>query len=117
MSLLKPLLLLLALTPTAALAKGRKPLPPPAPPSFPVLDRDASQAAEKGEAFANSDDCLPLHVRDQGVIGILFQQCSPQALAKDGDAVEISDNFKVPEAIARRVNFWRRVYALWGKDK
>lgn len=109
--------LVLALAATPAFAKGKKPVAPPPIPTFPLLDKDAAQAAEKAPAFASADDCLPLHVRDQGVIGILFLQCSKAAQDKDGDEVQITENFKAPAAIARRVNFWRRVYSLWGKDQ
>lgn len=110
-------ILILALSAATAFAKGKKAAAPPPLPSFPALDKDAEQSLEKAVAFENSDDCLPLHVRDLGPVGVLFLSCSPSAYEKDGEGVEISETFAVPEEIARRVNFWRRVYSLWGKDQ
>ena len=109
------------LEPTAFAAgrHGHKPRQTkPAPePTFPALDLDAQQYALKATALEKTDECIPMHVRDQGVIGILYLSCSDAAFSKDGEAVEISESFRAPQEIARRFNFWRRIYSLWGKDQ
>lgn len=82
-----------------------------------ALDRDAQDFAAQTGAITNAAECFPMHIRDAGRIGILYLFCSDTAKQRDGEGVQISENFSVPESIARRYNFWRRVYSLWGKDQ
>jgi membrane-bound lytic murein transglycosylase D len=93
-------------------AKSLKPLS-----SDYALDRDAADFASQTAAVANASECFPMHIRDAGRIGILYLYCSATAQAKDAEGVDISENFSVPDSIARRYNFWRRVYSLWSKDQ
>lgn len=110
--------LALSLASGAAFAAGKPKVKKPEPvPTFTTLDDDATQAAEKGKGVNEADDCLPLHVRDQGAIGILFLQCSEAAYQRDGQEAVISETFTVAAPVARRVNFWRRIYSLWSKDQ
>ncbi len=62
-------------------------------------------------------ECERIEVERSGNIGILHLNCSPEAYRKDGEGVRLSENFTVHEGIARRFNFWRRVYSVWTKDQ
>jgi membrane-bound lytic murein transglycosylase D len=83
----------------------------------PLLDADTAAFSARTANISNAPECFPIHIRDERSIGIVYQYCSTEAVQKDGDAVEISDQFQVPQSIARRYNFWRRIYSLWGKDQ
>ena len=60
--------------------------------------------------------CSPVTVAREGQVNIIYLHCSDEALARDGEGVKISENFSVPDGIARRYNFWRRIYSIWGID-
>jgi len=93
-------------------------LKPPTPVHIASLEQDvATFNAEAAKVGNTSDECFPLHIRVLNRIGILYLQCPEAAYEKDGESVRISDNFSAPAAIARRYNFWRRIYSLWGKDQ
>ncbi len=62
-------------------------------------------------------ECERIEVDRSGKIGILHLNCSQAAYQKDGEGVKLSENFSVHPAIARRYNFWRRVYSVWTKDQ
>jgi membrane-bound lytic murein transglycosylase D len=116
---LRPLLLLMtALAASPAAAKTRSASKAASyKPAFPTLDRAAESFASKASAITNAAECFPIQVQDEGRIGIHFLHCTDQALARDGAGVRISENFSVPEGIARRYNFWRRIYSMWDKDQ
>ncbi len=84
---------------------------------IPVLDNDAVSFFNQTSNISNAPECFPVHIRQEQKIGVVYQFCSQDALEKDGDSVEISGQFVVHETIARRYNFWRRIYSLWGKDQ
>lgn len=81
------------------------------------LDDDSEVFVTQTAAITNAGECFPLHIRDVKNIGILYLYCSDVAYARDGEPVQISESFDVPSGIARRYNFWRRIYSLWGKDQ
>ena len=83
----------------------------------PVLDRDSEQFLTQTAGITRAPECFPIHIRDQGRIGILYLYCSNDAYNADAEPVDVSENFSVPQGIARRYNFWRRIYSLWGKDQ
>lgn len=85
--------------------------------TVPALDKDAEEFKSQVAAINNANECFPLHLRDIGRIGVLYLYCSDAAYQQDGQGVQISENFAVPQSISRRYNFWRRVYSLWGKDQ
>lgn len=104
--------------PAAAKAKVRKAvIHTKAVAKTPLLDGDASAFTARTANISNAPECFPIHIRDERSIGIVYQYCSPEAVRKDGESVDISDQFSVPQSIARRYNFWRRIYSLWGKDQ
>lgn len=86
-------------------------------PAFPTLDADARQFEIQTALIRNARECFPVHIRDQAKIGLMYLYCSEDAFEADAQSVEITANFSVPEGIARRYNFWRRVYSLWSKDQ
>ena len=86
-------------------------------PTFATLDQDANQFEVQTALIRNARECFPVHIRDQAKIGIMYLYCSDDAFETDSHSVEITTNFTVPQGIARRYNFWRRVYSLWSKDQ
>ncbi len=64
-----------------------------------------------------SDECLPIRVGGLVQIDVEYLACSAAAKDRDGEAFSVSDDLEVPAGLARRVNFWRRVYSLWSKDQ
>jgi membrane-bound lytic murein transglycosylase D len=87
------------------------------PPGVAALDRDTEAYNAQIATLGSAPECFPVHIRDTARIGILYLNCSDESIAKDAESVDLSENFKVPEGIARRFNFWRRIYSLWGKDQ
>jgi len=83
----------------------------------PALDTDTISFNNQTANITNAPECFPVHIRQEQKIGIVYQYCSQEALQRDGESVEISGQFAVPITIARRYNFWRRIYSLWGKDQ
>ncbi len=81
------------------------------------IEKDTEDFEGQTKDITNANECFPIHLRDINRIGVLYLYCSDAAFAQDAEGVKISENFKVPDAIARRYNFWRRVYSLWGKDQ
>jgi membrane-bound lytic murein transglycosylase D len=50
-------------------------------------------------------------------ISILYLYCSKEAYDQDGREVKVTETFSVSTRVARRYNFWRRIYSLWGEDQ
>ena len=81
------------------------------------IEQDNADFLGQTHTVDHSEECLPIHIRDEGKISVLFLYCSKNAYTHDGEGVKISETFSVPDSIARRYNFWRRIYSLWGKDQ
>lgn len=81
------------------------------------MEGEASIFNRVRDEGANSDECLPIRVGGMNQIDVEYLACSKLAINRDGDAFAVSDELTVPEGLARRVNFWRRVYSLWSKDQ
>ena len=81
------------------------------------LSEDAAQFALQQSKIVNADDCLPLFVRQMADLRVLYLHCSSDALAEDSKPRKVSEAFTVPAELARRFNFWRRIYGLWAKDQ
>lgn len=84
---------------------------------FAELDRVAAKFVQKSKNHSNAPNCLPLQVDDQEKIIVLYNYCSESAFSRDGRGTTISDNFSVPDGIARRFHFWRRIYSIWSKEQ
>ncbi|NDE14815.1 hypothetical protein EBZ80_07800 [bacterium] len=78
---------------------------------------DNNQFEQQASTMANAEDCLPLFVRQLAQLRVLYMHCSPEALRADSKGRKVTENFSVPDELARRFNFWRRVYGLWAKDQ
>lgn len=87
------------------------------PQEFSSLERAASTFAKKTEKLEHSPNCIPTEVDRSGKIVILYNFCSKAAFARDDRGSKINDNFEVPQGIARRFNFWRRIYSIWSKEQ
>ncbi|MEN9833844.1 MAG: hypothetical protein RL011_37 [Pseudomonadota bacterium] len=79
-------------------------------------DRDHSVFSSKLSEAPESSNCVNVPIREQGPFTVSYMHCNPQAFERDGEAVEITKNFKVPSELARRFNFWRRIYSVWSKE-
>ena len=79
-------------------------------------DKDNADFELKKKNSEAAEECVPVHIRQVGAIGISYLNCSRHAYEQDGDSVTITDDFRVPSELARRYNFWRRIYSLWSKD-
>lgn len=100
-------------------ASKRKSKPKVKPPiaASAELDKDAKVFEDQTALIHNARECFPVHIREKSNVGILYVYCSDEAFDADGQSVDITANFTVPRGIARRYNFWRRVYSLWSKDQ
>lgn len=82
----------------------------------PALDKASLEFNIQALATTRSDECFPIHMSEKHKVGILYLYCSPEAWAADAQPRKLTENFEVTERLARRFNFWRRVYSLWTKD-
>lgn len=81
------------------------------------MNRETEIFARMSMSVARGDECVPIRVGGRGQIDVQYLGCSPAAFEKDGQGFRISENISVPQSIARRVHFWRRVYSLWSKNQ
>lgn len=81
------------------------------------LDEAAIYFEAKTHDIISAQECFPLHMNRPEGINILYLYCSPDAYARDGLGVQVTETFSVSPRIARRYNFWRRIYSLWGDDQ
>ena len=81
------------------------------------MDREAAVFDKIRAAAAVGDECVPIRVSGFGQIELQYLGCSDVALRRDAEGFAVTDHVKVPAEIARRVNFWRRVYSLWSKNQ
>jgi hypothetical protein len=86
-------------------------------PEIPFLDQDAKLFQAKTSIMNQADECLPIHMRNEGSVGILYLHCSESALESESQATEVSEEFVVSKGLAKRFHFWRRIYSLWSKDQ
>jgi membrane-bound lytic murein transglycosylase D len=82
-----------------------------------AMDRENEVFLKIRETVAKDDECVPVRVGGSGKIDIQYLACSDAARRQDAESFKVSENIRVPQAIARRVNFWRRVYSLWSKNQ
>jgi membrane-bound lytic murein transglycosylase D len=81
------------------------------------MDKEALVFSRVKTSVAGGDECVPLRVGGLGQVDLQYLACSDAAFRRDGEAFSPSDHLTVPPEIARRVNFWRRVYSLWSKNQ
>lgn len=81
------------------------------------LDDRAAWFNKKTEHLVSAEECFPVHMMQKDSVNLLYLYCSSKALERDGKSVKVSSNFEVTDRIARRFNFWRRVYSLWSQDQ
>lgn len=82
-----------------------------------LLDKDSLAFELQTALISKAPECFPIEVSKHDFIGIQYLFCSDEARSRDGQATTISENFSVPSALARRYNFWRRIYSTWSKDQ
>jgi membrane-bound lytic murein transglycosylase D len=107
---------LAAISSTSALAKTKSAKKPKLPETHLAFDQGSTLFFDKSSRISAATDCFPIHITQSGDVGVFYQYCPESAAAADYQSVKVSDNFTVPEALAPRFNFWRRVYSLWSKD-
>jgi membrane-bound lytic murein transglycosylase D len=81
------------------------------------MDRETEVFNRMSKLVARGDECVPIRVGGKGQIDRQYLSCSSEAFRRDGERIQVSENISVPQSIARRVNFWRRVYSLWSKNQ
>lgn len=81
------------------------------------MDRETDVYTRMSASIARGNECVPIRVGGRGQVDLQYLSCSPSAFRRDGEAFQVSENISVPKSIARRVNFWRRVYSLWSKNQ
>ncbi len=81
------------------------------------MNREVEIFTRMSKSVARGDECVPIRVGGRGQIDLQYLSCSDAAFVKDGQGFRISENISVPQSIARRVHFWRRVYSLWSKNQ
>ncbi|MCX6124239.1 MAG: lytic transglycosylase domain-containing protein [Proteobacteria bacterium] len=86
-------------------------------PLYLEMEREAAQFDKIARMLPIKDDCVPLRVGGAGTIDFQYLACSEEAKASDAASFRISENIVVPEGLAQRFNFWRRVYSLWSKTQ
>lgn len=64
----------------------------------------------------DDDNCVPAVVNKVSNVEISLLHCSDDALEDDGEGEQITSNFTIPDELARRVNFWHRIYTMWTSD-
>lgn len=84
---------------------------------LPMLEQDAEYYAQKRPSLGAANDCFPVKVRAETAVSIEFLHCTdPQQMA-DAQSVQIAEGFTVDPRMARRFNFWRRIYSLWTAEQ
>lgn len=80
------------------------------------FSKEAQLYVERSASLGDADECVPIEVAKVRDVSIMFPHCSDQAIKKDGEEEEITKNFTIPESLARRAHFWRRIYSIWSID-
>jgi membrane-bound lytic murein transglycosylase D len=81
------------------------------------MQRETLQFDKVSKLVTVKEECVPVRVGGMGFIDIQYLSCSDDAMRRDGEEYRISDDFVVPQGIAYRFNFWRRVYSLWSRNQ
>ena len=81
-----------------------------------LLESDMVTYLSRAKSLPEHDYCTPVAIRTAQAMLVSYHHCPNAALAKDGEGVTLSEDFQVSAALARRFNFWRRVYSVWSKD-
>jgi hypothetical protein len=128
--LILSLVLASSLLPEHVFAKGRKRVPQSpsstltsvTPPGYSrtlisEMDRESLQFEKVAQTMLVKDDCVPYRVGGIGRIDIQYLTCSQEAESKEIKPDLVAGRIEVPESMARRFNFWRRVYSLWSKNQ
>lgn len=82
-----------------------------------LIERDAIAFEIQTALIKKAPECFPIEVSKSDFIGIQYLFCSQEARSRDSLGTVITENFSVPPALARRYNFWRRIYSTFSKDQ
>lgn len=91
--------------------------PAPLSPTLSSLDQASQHFFERRGQISGAADCLPILVDQAQEVGTFYLYCSPDSQASDSRGVELTPSIAVPDKLARRFHFWRRVYSLWSIDQ
>ena len=90
----------------------------PRPPRIaPHLEAGALQYMEQSGRIQGANECLPVHIAQYAEVGIFYQLCNDEALQADRKGEQLTPAIAIPDELAPRYHFWRRVYSLWSKDQ
>jgi membrane-bound lytic murein transglycosylase D len=82
-----------------------------------LVERDAIAFEIQTALISKAPECFPIEISKNGHIGIQYLFCSKEAKSRDSQEAVITENFSVPPGLARRYNFWRRIYSTFSKDQ
>lgn len=85
--------------------------------SIALMEKDSIAFEIQTSLIRLAPECFPIEIRKIGSVSVQYQFCSEEAKQKENLPVTISDNFSVNQPLARRFNFWRRIYSTWGSDQ
>lgn len=83
----------------------------------PAVDSDTVAFNALISSMDEVNECFPIHLRRTQDVGIDYLFCSDKALDADSESQKLTETFTVPSTLARRFNFWKRIYSLWTKDQ
>jgi membrane-bound lytic murein transglycosylase D len=75
------------------------------------VSRQSAQFYEITKGLEDTNECLPVLVDSLAKYDLEYLYCSNKAYQTDGESRTVTSNFTVPDSLARRVNFWRRIYS------
>ena len=81
------------------------------------LDSPSRIYLKQIRAIDGMQKCTPLIMGAQNRVAIYYVYCTQSELRRFGSPAKITENFDVPEDLARRFHFWRSVYSYWGSDQ
>jgi len=81
------------------------------------LDSVSTNFELRTQGFHNTKECFPLHMENIDSVNTLYLYCSKIAFEQDGLSKDVSENFSISSELARRFNFWKRIYSLWSEDQ
>jgi len=81
------------------------------------LDESAALFQSAVQNISNAKECLPIFIQREGQLNILYHHCSKEAFASEMKPMPLQGSFQVPDGLALRFNFWRRIYSLWTSEQ
>ncbi len=85
--------------------------------SVALIEKDSLAFEIQTSLIRRAPECFPIEINRSGYVSTQYQFCSPEAQRREQLPVTITDHFTVSPTLARRFNFWRRIYSTWGSHQ